>query len=70
MENAQQRTASASQTSVVGGKNEIIDVKLKAVDALSQEIESLKVVVDLRNAEICQLKQSNGELQKQVICSL
>ena len=44
-----------------------MDVKLKAVDALSQEIESLKVVVDLRNAEICQLKQSNGELQKQVI---
>jgi len=29
-------------------------------------VESHKVVIDLRNAEISQLKQANTELQKQV----
>jgi hypothetical protein len=34
-----------------------------------QEIQSLKIVLDLRNAEIGKLKQTNAELEKQVLCA-
>jgi len=37
------------------------------ISTLSQEIDSLKVVLDLRNSEISELKQSKAELKKQVI---
>ena len=33
---------------------------------LTREVERLSVVVDLRDAEIAELKQSNAEFQKQV----
>jgi len=36
------------------------------ISTLTQEVESLKVVVDMRNAEIARLKQSNAELEQQV----
>jgi len=37
-----------------------------SVSTLTQEVESFKVVIDLRNTEISQLKQSNAELKKEV----
>jgi len=60
----------ASQTSVVGsqGEKETKCDSLAAVSTLTQEVESLKVVVDLRNTEISQLKQTIADLQKQASC--
>jgi len=55
----QQQTASAPETSFVEIQSQ--------VSTLTQEVESLRVVVDLRNQEICHLKQSNAELQQQVL---
>jgi len=60
----------ASQTSLVGagcGNRETTSDSLSAtVETLTRDVESHKVVIDLRNAEISQLKQANTELQKQV----
>jgi len=57
---------SASQT-VGGGSDMEMDCHSSSdMSALTEEVESLKVVVDLRNDEIFQLKQSNAELKKQV----
>jgi len=61
LEAAQQQTVSASQTSLVAGGQ-------SQVSTLTHEVESLKVVIDLRNEEISQLKQSKADLQKQVTC--
>jgi myosin heavy subunit len=36
------------------------------ISTLSQEIDSLKIVVDVRNAEVLRLKTANAELEKQV----
>ena len=67
MKNKQRKVESkASQTS--GGRSEMQSKCHYSTDVstLTQEIESLKVVIDMRNAEISQLKQSNAELEKQV----
>jgi len=37
-----------------------------SVDNMIQEIQSLTIVLDLRNSEINKLKLANGELEKQV----
>jgi len=55
----------ASQTDGGCSKMEMKCHSSTDVSRLSQEIESLKVVIDFRNAEISQLKQSNAELEQQ-----
>jgi len=37
-----------------------------AESALAREVDSLRVVMEMRNDEIAKLKQSNADLQKQV----
>ena len=39
---------------------------LSQTDVLQQEVESLKVVLSLRNQEIGKLRSQNGDLEKQV----
>lgn len=54
----------ASQT--IDGNCEMKAKCQSVISTLTQEVESLKVVVDMRNAEIARLKQSNAELEQQV----
>jgi len=64
----QRQTTTASQTVCGCSEMETKSHSSTAVSTLTQEVESLKVVVDLRNAEISQLKQSNAEVQQQASC--
>jgi len=56
---ATRTVSAASQTSLTGGQS--------LISSLTQEVESLKVIIDLRNDEISQLKQSSAEIRTQVL---